>query len=208
MLALDLADQNLSPGALLDSLCPLKLIKTIKIVKKDNRIYWWKGERFKGLYKKGFVGRSLIPRGGVGNEVKVGGGGLGGGCCCCCCCGCCGCCCCCCSRLMLLPDIQAFLPRSLTPRLCPKGSHGGGERAEAVAAAPTRHQDTIDEGHEEAGAYYYAHNTPPTIAPAEKPLVQQNQQEAESEEGPSPLSLAKASSPAKASKCKQSKHPS
>jgi hypothetical protein len=86
------------PGALLDSLCPLKLIKTIKIVKKDNRIYWWKGERFKGLYKKGFVGRSLIPRGGVGNEVKVGGGGLGGGCCCCCCGGgCCGCCCCCCS---------------------------------------------------------------------------------------------------------------
>jgi hypothetical protein len=107
-------------------------------------------------------------------------------------------------RLMFLPDIQAFFPRSLTARLCPKGSHGGGERPEAMAAAPTRHQDTIDEGHEEAGAYYYAH-TPPTIAPAEKPLVQQNQQEAESEEGPSPLSLAKASSPAKASKCKSVK---
>jgi hypothetical protein len=108
-------------------------------------------------------------------------------------------------RLMLLPDIQILLPRGLTPRLCPEGSHGGGERAEAVAAAPTRHQDTIYEGHEEAGAYYYAH-TPPTIAPAEKPLVQQNQQEAESEEGPSPLSLAKASSPAKASKCKLSQN--
>jgi hypothetical protein len=113
MLALDLADQDLSPWCIARLSLPLKLIKTIKIVKKDNRIYWWKGERFKGLYKKGFVGRSLIPRGGVGNEVKVGGGGLGGGCCCCCwlwllwlllllllvv-------------RLMLLPDIQAFLPR-------------------------------------------------------------------------------------------------
>jgi hypothetical protein len=59
---------------------------------------------------------------------------------------------------MLLPDIQILLPRGLTPRLCPEGSHGGGERAEAVAAAPTRHQDTIDKGHEEAGAYYYAHH--------------------------------------------------
>jgi hypothetical protein len=27
-----------------------------------------------------------------------------------------------------------------------------------MAAAPTRHQDTIYKGHEEAGAYYYAHN--------------------------------------------------
>jgi hypothetical protein len=68
-------------------------------------------------------------------------------------------------RLMLLPDIQAIIPRGLTSR--PKCPDVGGERAEAMTAAPTRHQDPINKPHEEAGAQNNAHTEAHNRARAE-----------------------------------------